>query len=659
MKKNNRNIFKSLIICLLYLNAVYVVPVCAQYYRPGLQEEQIITTDNFKIHYTTFDCEDQCTVEYATAAANYAEEARSILISQGWLPPPSDNSEGGDSLYDIYLLHRDLGNGVTYACVGIAPDPINHPLGRASWIEIRNNSLTGPSGISINDLLRWTIFHEVHHASQDAYRYESGYQWFMENTSVYFQQNSLTSINTLSYFLSDLFPCNPLSTPEKGIDFSVIEYYRYGGGLWLQFLKEYYQSSTIVREIWEYFGSHPSINVLGSIENVLSSNTYQSSMENALKEYSVWRYFTGTRADNYHFMEAANYPTSNVLHTYDIQSESPVSLPVQNIYPVGGVKFIEFENGTHRFIKDISLAVNRAGWNACIITLDAVNQPDENWISLNPNNNLISNQCSDNSKYLLLMTLTDLQYGGVVGVPISFSAEFVYMDSVIFVNQSETSSLGGYLLLDESVEIPSDTPTYLRPSSNHSVKTSNERFPTSPIKKHNNWNSILSDYTLKKDFHSYDGLRMSANFLPLYTTTVQAELIDGGVGGTIQFRDPWYLKSDGTQPVDNEFLPSVSSPYYPTGAYNQETGGVFLEQNPDPQNPSKPYYSIRMPQTQQNINGFVGQFLSWSTVNADPGTPNNIVQINNQSYYQTPVVFQVLLPISWSMGNVSIFTTFT
>lgn len=63
----------------------------------------------------------------------------------------------------------------------------------------------------------------------------------------------------------------------------------------------------------------------------------------------------------------------------------------------------------------------------------------------------------------------------------------------------------------------------------------------------------------------------------------------------MDFRDPWYLKSDGNQPAANEFLTNLPSPYYPRGAEGASSGGVLLNQPTD--DPSLPYYIIRVPQS--------------------------------------------------------------
>jgi len=132
--------------------------------------------------------------------------------------------------------------------------------------------------------------------------------------------------------------------------------------------------------------------------------------------------------------------------------------------------------------------------------------------------------------------------------------------------------------------------------------------------KHKDWNQIVSEYTLSKDFTvnrtTELGRTRKARFITLSPVTITTELIEtGGVGGNVQFRDPWYLAdASGNQP--NQFF-TYNAPFSPTGAYNQSMGGVFLGQEVSG---GLPYYSVGAPNP-NTIAGFTAYFQNWTGTN--------------------------------------------
>jgi len=199
---------------------------------------------------------------------------------------------------------------------------------------------------------------------------------------------------------------------------------------------------------------------------------------------------------------------------------------------------------------------------------------------------------------------------------------------VTFTNRIGTTNAGGSLLVDNSVIVQSGNSLSFSDKNSHPVKTQNERFSTY---KHHNWNGDVTKFHLNTSFNSPPPnfkTDQNANFTNLNPATLRVELIDGGSGGTIDFRDPWYLHSDNTQP--NTYF-TYNSPHSPTGAFNQSSGGIFLNQLVDA---NKPYYSIRVSQN-PTIGSFNWSFQNWTTQNASLTTPNNIVG----DFYETSVVF--------------------
>jgi len=118
--------------------------------------------------------------------------------------------------------------------------------------------------------------------------------------------------------------------------------------------------------------------------------------------------------------------------------------------------------------------------------------------------------------------------------------------------------------------------------------------------KHKLWDNDVQQYKMKEQFLVESSISYKERFAKFATynpVIISAQLIDdGNPGGVIEFKDPWYV-ADATGSQPNQFI-KHNSPHSPTGAYNQSTGGVFLNQTPDPHNPNAPYYSVRAPQEQ-------------------------------------------------------------
>jgi hypothetical protein len=200
---------------------------------------------------------------------------------------------------------------------------------------------------------------------------------------------------------------------------------------------------------------------------------------------------------------------------------------------------------------------------------------------------------------------------------------------------------GSTLTLANSIMNSGDS-LILLDGNQYEGKTNHERFTNYQgigNFKHHNWNDIFTEFKLKEDFivnrTIENGRERDANFLPLSSINkVQNQLTEfnnSNSYGYIEFKDPWYLLSPDNQP--NNFI-QFSSPHVPTGAYNQTTGGVFLNQEIAP---NKPYYSVRVPEWQDinlpNIGLRRFYFQNWS---ANPPTS---AKFQNANSLETGVVF--------------------
>lgn len=309
--------------------------------RPTLSGPvQYIERTNFRVHYT-LQGTDAVTVAYAELTANAMQYSWTILIdSLGWTPPPPDFGQGGDDRYDIYLKTLSAGvAGVTYAEYSYSTP---YPNGVCSHFRITTD-------LSYS-YLKSTVCHEFHHAIQFRYSSVEG-TWWMENCAVWSEEVVYEELNSYLWFLATT--PNPLDSPHLQINTST-NYYWYAGGIWAMFLGEYYDIDC-VRKIWTYQGQISGQNTLSGMDYVLT-NQYGSSLATALKQYAVWRYFTGSRADTVHFYKEGNlFPLVRLTQTHYSYPASG-NQSSYSLYNPGGAGYIQFQNGGGTFFINFNAA---------------------------------------------------------------------------------------------------------------------------------------------------------------------------------------------------------------------------------------------------------------------------------------------------------------
>ncbi len=362
--------------------------------RPALSGNvQYVMSTNFRVHYT-LSGRDVSSLAFAQNISSAAEYARTVYSNLGWLSPPPDGGTGGlnpDNLYDIYIIDMDSlrgpANKNSASCRPEGPYTDPYPNGATSWIEIDrdfDDFPWVPGIIPADTIYRAITAHEVHHACQNRYRkfpnrrtvgdvppylYDS--LWFYENTSHFIEDVVYDDINVLSrvhlkYSPGDIV--NPLFIFRQSIDFKE---FLITGALWPTFLHEYY-GPDCVRRVWEKIGSIPGNHFSSKIDAALVQY-YNSTFKEALREYAIWRFFTGNpnsggRADAYHFSEAGSWPTSVILRTHTTYGGIAGSGDQDEYFPMspGGTNFVVF-SGTPTALQFNLNAQETYDWRVTIV----------------------------------------------------------------------------------------------------------------------------------------------------------------------------------------------------------------------------------------------------------------------------------------------------
>lgn len=285
--------------------------------RPDLQTSIVSNSGRFRIHFDTTGSDAPSYNSLLSPYQNALEVGKALDSAYnfevnylGYLPPPSDNGQGGDNLLDIYILRIGPGYyGITQWEDVI--DEVNQTY--TSFIEIDPAFGTEFYTHGLN-AMHITVAHELHHTIQIG-NYTNRYNeegFFYELTSTSMEEFVYDDVNDYYGYLKDYFyhPETPLSETDG-----------YSAATWNIFLQQRFGNNVIKRQ-WELM---PSLRAMYAINAALFE--YNSSFKKEFNKYGVWMNFTGFRAvPGSYFEEAANYPLVKQMIIKFSQSHPPVEL---------------------------------------------------------------------------------------------------------------------------------------------------------------------------------------------------------------------------------------------------------------------------------------------------------------------------------------------
>jgi len=291
-------------------------------------------TTHFRIHYDTTGTA-AVDMNYVRLIAGIAEYCWEIEVdSMGFDEPPPDDTAGGDSRYDIYITVMP-GSAAGYcASEGQGPDPDQEDYITYIAVSYDLGSISGePEAV---------VAHEFMHACQMSYTALDG-PWFMENCSQWATEMVYPDIDF--YILYFGMPATPFNRPNYEINHAPYpnpDYYQYAATTWPLFLMFWTGDTSVIESCWDSMGLHWSNYTLEDIDGVLLRD-YGDSLESALANYAVWRWFSGAMWDDWHWSEADRWPTVRTLRTHSTYPAAgdEGSLP---IYGPGGTDFIVFDS---------------------------------------------------------------------------------------------------------------------------------------------------------------------------------------------------------------------------------------------------------------------------------------------------------------------------
>jgi len=277
--------------------------------RPDLQTSMVSPAGHFRIHYDTTGVNVPAYDVNLFAMAldsSYNFEVNYL----GFPAAPSDNGQGGDNLYDVYIISMGGDYGRTNFSTGEEVSPGSGTY--ISYMELDNafGPAYGSHGI---EGARVTAAHEFHHAIQlGNYGYRDADVYFMELTSVSMEDFVFDSINDYLNYTYTFFghPSRCFARSESGND-------GYDLAIWHFYLKKKFGFDVIKKE-WDYFKKYQAI---VAIDKALQE--YGSSFLEAYNEFGLWLYYTGYRANTEKYLpDGDKYPVMQPDLTIDFYSNS-------------------------------------------------------------------------------------------------------------------------------------------------------------------------------------------------------------------------------------------------------------------------------------------------------------------------------------------------
>lgn len=282
--------------------------------RPELQKIRTTPNGKIKVHYDTTGVNKPAyPIEDFIAEV---ERSYNYLVNTLKYPaPPADLKEGGDDLYDIYII-KMTDWGVTKTEQFLGNDKYT------SYIEIDNDfsdkRKQGMDGAKI------TIVHELHHAIQIGnYRFSDDI-FIHEMTSTAMEEFLYDDVNDYYNEISKYFiKANRTLSVNDGYNLTVLAIY----------LKDKF-GIDFIKSLWENISNLRALTALNK-----TVTEYGSNFKDIFKEFGQWCYFTNSRAiKGKYFEEAENYPLLKPFQSFKL-TERPFEItrtvssePVSNLF---------------------------------------------------------------------------------------------------------------------------------------------------------------------------------------------------------------------------------------------------------------------------------------------------------------------------------------
>ena len=296
--------------------------------RPVMQTSIASPSGFFRIHYDTAGISIPSYINNASIETNVQEVVKTLDSTYsfevdylGYPVPPPDGNEGGDNLYDVYIINQPSGlYGFTLFETEIEPGSDKY-----TSYQVIDNNYTGYFSEGVNGL-QVTAAHEFHHAIQGGnYIFRPSDTYFYEITSTAMEEFVYNDVNDYYAYMSSYFAHPDRPMPQQN---------GYNMAIWNIYLKERF-GFDILKLQWELM---PDFRAITSINNSIINKS--SAFPRELNKFGIWTYFTNYRTiPGTYFKDAVNFPL--IAPTGTIQFTPPSEPVNMSANPVTN-NFIKF-----------------------------------------------------------------------------------------------------------------------------------------------------------------------------------------------------------------------------------------------------------------------------------------------------------------------------
>jgi hypothetical protein len=252
--------------------------------------------ETYVIHYT-LDGTDATTEDYVDAMVEALDRSLDIQFNElGWLPPPADCGEGGDSRLDVYVVDLDgtagIGVAIPEGVVGNNPATERQEFFATYSFLLVENDMSDYTGTAALDLMRSTVAHEVHHNIQFGYDFNDSYHGFYEAGATWIETLVYPTANTVYEYVGDVF-----YRPDVCIGRISTDLREYGEWLMIDsFVRDLGADS--YQFIWEFIGTRQGLPgfyaALRELDTTPQQVIERMAIRNLLRDYALGKRFTGT-----------------------------------------------------------------------------------------------------------------------------------------------------------------------------------------------------------------------------------------------------------------------------------------------------------------------------------------------------------------------------
>ncbi len=296
--------------------------------RPVMQASIVSPSGFFRIHYDNTGFNVPSYISSATIETNVQEVVKAIDSSYrfevdylGYPAPPADGNEGGDNLYDVYIINQPSGlYGFTQFETEVEPGSDRY----TSYLVLDNN-YTGYFSEGVYGL-QVTAAHEFHHSIQGGnYIFRLSDTYFYEITSTAFEEFVYDDVNDYFQYLSSYFAHPDRPMPQQS---------GYNMAIWNIYLEETF-GFDILKLQWELM---PDFRAITSINNSIINKG--SAFPRELNKFGIWSYYTNYRAiPGTYFKDASEFPL--IAPTGTVQFTPPFTLVQLTANPITN-NFVRF-----------------------------------------------------------------------------------------------------------------------------------------------------------------------------------------------------------------------------------------------------------------------------------------------------------------------------